>query len=162
VLTATAMVFVSGGAGQAIAAWTALLYLLFIIAVGIAIKRGTSCGCWGSLSDGVAGGAELGRAIGLAVIAVTAAVIRADGVDVRWSGISLVVGSALMGAVLAVSWWGGRIVPTRSEVKPMRHQRWNGPVASQLALLSGVIGNRLAHFDPPRPGPLLRKAKSDS
>jgi hypothetical protein len=161
VLTATALVLVARGAGCVIAAWTALLYLGFIVGVRVAIQRGTSCGCWGSFSDGVAGGAELGRAIGLTVVAISVAVIRPEGVELRWSGWSLVVGSALAGAVWAVSWGGRRMVPARSNIMPMRHPRWNGPVASQLALMSGVVANRLAGFDPPRPGSTVRGAQRD-
>jgi hypothetical protein len=151
VLTAVTIILGSGPVGQATAAWTALLFLAFIAAVVVAIKRGASCGCWGSLSDGVAGGAELGRAISLGVLAVVVAVARAEEVSLQWSTPALVAGVALAVAVLALAWTGGRALPGRSRAKAMRSPVWDGPLGSQVALLSGSIGNRLARFDPPSP-----------
>lgn len=42
-----------------VAACVVALFLAFCGVVLIAIRKGTSCGCFGSLSDGVSGAAEL-------------------------------------------------------------------------------------------------------
>ena len=149
VLTAVTVVVGSGRVGEATAAWSGLLYLAFIAAVAVAIKRGASCGCWGSLSDGVAGGAELGRAASLGVVAVVAAGARTAGTTLRWSTPALVAAAGLAVAVLVAAWAGGRALPGRSRARAMRSPVWDGPLGSQIALLSGSIGNRLARFDPP-------------
>lgn len=57
----------------------AFLYLGFIGVVGRAIRVGARCGCFSSLSDGPSGGAELGRAMALGILAVVALVARLDG-----------------------------------------------------------------------------------
>jgi hypothetical protein len=150
VITAVIVIVLPGPAGYAAAAWMAFLYVSFIPAVGLAIKRGSSCGCWGSLSDGVAGGAELGRAASLGVMAVAVAVARVAGADLGWTAPALVVALGLAGVTFAAAWTGGLALPVRSRAKAMRNPVWDGVVGSQLALFAGSIGNRLAGFDPPQ------------
>lgn len=54
----------------------AVLYVGFTLVVGYAIQRGEACGCFGSFSDGPAGGAELGRSSVLAGVACSAAIVN--------------------------------------------------------------------------------------
>ncbi|MFL6142056.1 MAG: MauE/DoxX family redox-associated membrane protein [Labedaea sp.] len=110
----------------------AALFLGFVAVVRIAIRKGTSCGCFTSFSDGVAGGAELARAIALAVLALALLAVALTGRAVtwwRWDALAwLAVLVVLVISVVAVS---GRTRPSG-------------------ALLLGRIRSRLARVDLPR------------
>lgn len=71
----------------------AATFSLFVGAVVAAIRKGQSCGCFGSLSRGVAGGAELARTLTMALIALalafTEVVAKAREVSLGTSGIIL-------------------------------------------------------------------------
>ena len=67
----TALVVVGGGrAAVAVAACATLTCAAFTVFVALAIRRGAACGCWASLSEGPAGGAELARAAFLTGLAI--------------------------------------------------------------------------------------------
>jgi hypothetical protein len=74
----------------------------FVLVIRRAIRLGTACGCFASLSDGVAGVAELTRAAGLAVIAAGLLAGDLTGHAVTpWSA-----GSAAAAVVLAAGLYG--------------------------------------------------------
>jgi hypothetical protein len=107
-LLAAAVVVLGGVVGFAVAA-TFLGFLGFVV---IAVRRGASCGCWASLTEGPAGGAELART---GVLASGAGVVALAG----WAPLSF--GWAAVGwaaAFLAVTWLatvaGGWVAPVRS------------------------------------------------
>ena len=108
-LLATAILVAGGPAvGVAVAA-TFLGFLGFVVA---AVRRGASCGCWASLTEGPAGGAELARTGVLAGAAVGLAVTG-------WSPGSLGWDSVGWAAVfLGMTWFatvvGGWVAPVRS------------------------------------------------
>jgi hypothetical protein len=138
-LLATA-ILVAGGpvVGVAVAA-TFLGFLGFVVA---AVRRGASCGCWASLTEGPAGGAELARTGTLAVAAVGLAVTG-------WQPTSFGWGSVGWAAVfLAVTWFatvlGGWVAPVRSarvagrlamRAAPTRH----GRAVTRLGFLLGFV-----------------------
>jgi hypothetical protein len=116
-----------------IAGGCAVLFVGFVAVVRIAIRKGTSCGCFTSFSDGVAGGAELARAIALAVLAgaLLAVVLSGRAVTwLRWDALAWLV--VLVVAVVAIVAIGGRTRPSS-------------------ALLLGRVRSRLARVELPRP-----------
>ena len=139
----TVEILLGGGlavAGLTPSAWWApplvgasfVLFAGFVAVVRIAVRKGTSCGCFTSFSDGVAGGAELARAVVLAVFA-----------------------GALLGVVLsgsAATWWrwdalawlGVLAVVAVGVVAVAGRARPSG------ALLLGRIRSRLARVELPR------------
>jgi hypothetical protein len=113
-----------------VAGVVAALYLGFVGVVVVAIRKGTSCGCFSSFSDGAAGGAELGRSLALGVLAVVLVAVgswswRPDAI--AWLAVLVVV-------VAAAAALGGRTRPSG----------W---------LLLGRVDSRLAGVDLPA-GPL--------
>jgi hypothetical protein len=98
--------------GVAVAVAVAATFLGFLWFVVVAVRRGASCGCWASLTEGPAGGAELGRTGVLAAAAVWLAVAGWDtGISwaaIGWAGAVLV--AMCLGAVA-----GGRVLPVRSD-----------------------------------------------
>lgn len=98
--------------GQVVAAAVAATFVGFLWFVVVAVRRGASCGCWASLTEGPAGGAELGRTGVLTAAAVWLAV----------AGWDVGVGPAAVGwaaTLLALMWLaavvGGRVAPVRSD-----------------------------------------------
>lgn len=73
---ATALLTVPRVAVAAACAATFLGFAAFVVA---AVRRGTSCGCWASLSEGPAGGAELARTGTLTLVALGLLVLRLAG-----------------------------------------------------------------------------------
>jgi hypothetical protein len=124
-------------------AGAAALYLGFVAVVGFAIRKGTSCGCFTSFSDGAAGPAELTRSVSLSVLGI------------------VVLISAL--TTDAVSWW----VPAALIWLPVLALLVAG--ASALAgrtrpagwLLLGKINSRLAGVDLPTP-PITGRARAET
>jgi hypothetical protein len=76
-----ALLFASGVLAVAASVAVVLLCCAFVPAVVVARRRGLSCGCWGSLSRGAAGGAEVGRSIALILVAGALAAVRLTGDD---------------------------------------------------------------------------------
>jgi hypothetical protein len=85
----------------------------FVIA---AIRRGSHCGCWASLSEGPAGGAELGRSVALTGMAGLLLVGRLAGqTSVGMDRSALVAAGACLLAMVAASRIGGWLAPVPSE-----------------------------------------------
>lgn len=100
----------------AVAAACAVTFLGFAAFVVAAVRRGTSCGCWASLSEGPAGGAELARTSTLTLAALGLLALRLTGAGETG------VGFAALGwacATLGVTWLatvlGGRFGPEPPE-----------------------------------------------
>jgi hypothetical protein len=136
-LLAAAGVLLGGVAGAAVAV-TFAGFLGFVVA---AVARGASCGCWASLSEGPAGGAELARTGVLAAGAAYAAVAGWPA-GVSWPAVGWAV------AFLAATWLaalaGGRVAPVRSarvsrrlalRAAPTRR----GRALARLAFLLGFV-----------------------
>lgn len=137
-LLLAAAVVVLGGAVVGLAvAGTFLGFLGFVV---VAVRRGASCGCWASLTEGPAGGAELART---GVLAAGAGVLAVSG----WSPLSF--GWADLGwavAFLAVTWLatvaGGRLAPVRSARVARRLAMRSAPTrrGRAIARLTFVLG----------------------
>ena len=111
----------------------AALYVSFVAVVGIAARRGRSCGCFGSFSDGTAGGAEIARAVLLAAIATGVAVASAYSSGSRsWSWASLAWASACAAVLIVWVSAAGRVLPARRGDRPSR--------ASASAILRQALG----------------------
>lgn len=137
-LLAGALVMIGGVAvGVAVAA-TFLGFLGFVVA---AVRRGASCGCWASLTEGPAGGAELARTgtltAGAGYLAVAGWSLDFAWADAGWAA-----------AFLALTWLatvvGGRVAPVRSarvanrlalRAAPTRR----GRAMARLAFLLGFV-----------------------
>lgn len=165
-LLGAALVAVTGRAGIAVAALAAVTFAGFTTFVVLAIRRGAACGCWASLSEGPAGGAELARALALTALAVVLLAGRAMtppsggppgsasldwaalGRDaVRWDAVGWGP-LAWAGGALAVTWIatvaGGRLHPVsngrirrRLLVQDAPHRL--GRTAARLATLAGFV-----------------------
>ncbi len=83
----------------ATSAVTTALTVGFVAAVGVARRRGGACGCFGSLSVGVAGPVETRRALALASLAGSTLFVRLRN-DPMPDGWSAGVGVAAIGAAL--------------------------------------------------------------
>jgi hypothetical protein len=115
-----------------VVACAAALYLGFVAVVAFAIRTGKSCGCFGSFSDRTAGGAELGRSVALAVLAVALFVRVLTTAEVSWwqqSAVPWLLG--LTGGVALVTALSGRVRPSA----------W---------LLLGRVESRLSEVELPR------------
>jgi len=107
-MLAGAVVMVGGPVAGLAVTGTFLGFLGFVVA---AVRRGASCGCWASLTEGPAGGAELARtgvlAAGAAYVAVAGWSLGYAWADAGWAA-----------AFLAVTWLatvaGGRVAPVTS------------------------------------------------
>jgi hypothetical protein len=126
-------------AGAAAAA-AAVLYGGFVAVTVVAIRKGTSCGCFHSLSDGVAGGAELGRSIALAGFALL--VLARDllsGPHDPWRpaapAAALLVCAIVAGAAAAGSALLPKARPHAASGSPARRAAW---------LLLGRVTSRLS------------------
>lgn len=137
-LLAAAVVFVGG---RVVGAALAVTYAGFLCFVVLAVLRGSSCGCWASLTEGPAGGAELGRTGVLAAAAVfVAAAGWAPGVDAAalgWAAVLL----ALMVLAAVV---GGRVAPVRSRSVAGRLGRRAAPtrggrLLARVVFLAGFV-----------------------
>jgi len=142
---AVALLVVGGPPSVAVAAAAAATCAGFTGFVVAAIRRGSSCGCWASLSDGPAGGSELGRAAMLAVAAIGLLVLRATGrqeigvgpAALGWAAVTL----ALMSLAAVV---GGRLLPVRSAKVARRLALRAAPTRlgralTQLSFLGGFV-----------------------
>ncbi len=137
-LLAAALLTVGGVAVGVAVAVTFLGFLGFVVA---AVRRGASCGCWASLTEGPAGGAELGRTGVLAAAAVSLTVADWDaGLSWAAAGWAVVVLAAMyLGAVL-----GGRVAPVRSDRIARRlalraAPTWQGRLLARVLFLAGFV-----------------------
>ena len=138
VLLAAATVVVGGRLVGVALAVTYLGFLGFVVA---AVRRGTSCGCWASLTEGPAGGAELGRTGVLAAAAVFVAVTGwAPGVSLAALGWA----AALLALMALAAVAGGRLAPVRSRSVARRLDRRAAPtrlgrLTARLVFLAGFV-----------------------
>lgn len=142
VLLAIAVVLVGGeGIGAVVGVAVAVTFAGFLGFVVAAVRRGASCGCWASLTEGPAGGAELART---GVLAVAAGFLALTG----WSTDFGPASAGWASALLAVTWLaavaGGRVAPVRSakvarrlalRAAPTRR----GRALARLAFLLGFV-----------------------
>jgi len=139
---AAALLTVGGAASVAVAVAVAATFACFTGFVVVAVRRGASCGCWASLTEGPAGGAELARTGVLTAAALSLPFAGVREVGVGWA----TVGWAL--ALLALTWLaataGGRVAPVRSakvarrlalRAEPTRR----GRALARLAFLAGFV-----------------------
>ncbi len=113
-LVGLALLLVTGWLGIVVAAVAVALFASFVVVVDLAVRRGIACGCWASLSEGPAGGAELGRAGALAAAAVTVLIGRATGARrVEWSEVTVVAVLVTSATVVLATWLGHLALPVR-------------------------------------------------
>jgi len=102
----------------AVAAAGAVTFLGFAAFVVLAVRRGASCGCWASLSEGPAGGAELARTGLLALAALGLLVLRLAGAQETAPGVGWA--AATLGLTWLAAAVGGRFGPRAPE--SVRHR----------------------------------------
>jgi hypothetical protein len=131
-----ALVVTTSGAAVAASVGSAVLFSCFVAVVVIAIRKGESCGCWASLSDGPAGGAELGRALWLGAIAWARVLIGSGTPSV---GRPAVLAAAALFAGMAIS---ASIGASLRPVLPGKVREQPRPnLARTLFLLGAVVSN---------------------
>ena len=137
-LLAAAVVLVGGRVVGAALAVTFAGFLGFVVA---AVRRGSSCGCWASMTEGPAGGAELGRTGVLAAASVYVAVTGwAPGVGLPalwWT-------AALLALMVLAAVVGGRVAPVRSRSVARRLGRRAAPtrggrLLARVVFLAGFV-----------------------
>ncbi|MDQ1426323.1 MAG: Methylamine utilization protein MauE [Acidimicrobiaceae bacterium] len=144
-LVALALVVVTGWPAVVVAAVAVAVFGSFVVVVGMAVRRGTACGCWASLSEGPAGGAELGRAVALVAAAVVVLIGRATGArGVEWRAATVVALFATLAVIVAATWLGHLALPVRdARVRERLDQRAPagrlGRAALQVAFLFGFV-----------------------
>jgi hypothetical protein len=115
-LVGVALLVVSGWFGVAVAAVAVALFSSFVGVVVLAVRRGVACGCWASLSEGPAGGAEIGRAVALFVGAVVVLVARIAGARaIEWNVWAVVAALVALAAVTVATWIGAVLLPVRDD-----------------------------------------------
>lgn len=137
-LLATAVLVLGGPATGGAVAATFLGFLGFVV---VAVRRGASCGCWASLTEGPAGGAELARTGVLACAATYLAIVgwspRIGWESVGWAALFL-------GVTWGATAVGGWVAPVRSarvagrlamRAAPTRR----GRAAARLGFLLGFV-----------------------
>jgi hypothetical protein len=92
-------------AGTAIACG---LGAVFVVAVVLAQHRGASCGCWGSLVPGHAGGAELARSAGLLGLAGVGLGLDLVGAGRAWDPATVALVVAFVAALVVLGHIGAR------------------------------------------------------
>jgi len=141
-LLAAALLTVGGVASVLVAAATAVTFVGFTGFVVVAVRRGASCGCWASLTEGPAGGAELARTgvLSVAAVALPFAGVRETGVE--WAAVGWAL--ALLGLTWLAAEVGERLSPVRSakiarrlalRAEPTRR----GRALARLAFLAGFV-----------------------
>jgi hypothetical protein len=115
-LVGVALLLVTGWPGIVAAVVAVLLFGSFVVVVDLAIRRGIACGCWASLSEGPAGGAELGRAGSLAAAAVVVLVGRATGArHAEWTAATALAVLVTLAGIVLATWLGQLALPVRNE-----------------------------------------------
>jgi hypothetical protein len=144
-LVGVALLLVSGWFGVAVAAAAVALFASFVIVVVLAVRRGVACGCWASLSEGPAAGAEIGRAGALVVAAVVVVVARIAGARAfEWSAVTAIAALVTLAGVTVATWVGALVLPVRDEkVRERLHRRAPsnrlGRVGLRIAFLFGFV-----------------------
>ncbi|TDV40389.1 MauE/DoxX family redox-associated membrane protein [Actinophytocola oryzae] len=117
---------------------TFLGFLGFVVA---AVRKGASCGCWASLTEGPAGGAELART---GVLAAGAGLLAVSGwsTDYGWAAVGWA--AAFLAVTLVVTVAGGRVAPVRSAKVARRLEMRAAPTrrgraAARLAFFLGFV-----------------------
>jgi hypothetical protein len=135
-------VWLPAGWRTAAAIAAAGLFVAFTAVIGYAIRRGAACGCFGSFSDGPAGGSELGRALVLAGISCSvAAVCLVSGSAVRPGPWALAWTFVLAGCVVVGADVGSEVDDRRAA----SDRETSGPTASGRSVaffLGGVTSSR--------------------
>lgn len=137
-LLAVAVVLVGGRVVGAALAVTFAGFLGFVVG---AVRRGSSCGCWASMTEGPAGGAELGRTGVLAAASVYVAVTGwAPGVGLPALGWA----AALLALMVLAAVVGGRVAPVRSRSVARRLGRRAAPtrggrLLARVVFLAGFV-----------------------
>jgi len=126
-LVAAPVVAAGGVIGAGVAC---VLSVVFGGAVFLARRRGASCGCWGSLSPGQAGGAEIGRAVVLVAMTGAALAGRLAGAAPEWRPATALAAVALCGTLVAAGHVGGRLIS--SPGKPRTRAGRRRPVVGFL------------------------------
>jgi hypothetical protein len=106
-----ALLLTSGPAREVASVLAAGLFAGFAVVVVVAIHKGVACGCFGSFSDGPAGGAEAARAVVLALIAIGLAITTPTSFTLTSSTVAAaaVLGVATVAAMLI----GRAILPSK-------------------------------------------------
>lgn len=137
-LLAAAAVFVGGRVTGAALAVTFLGFAGFVVA---AVRRGSSCGCWASMTEGPAGGAELART---GVLAAAAVFVAVTGWPPGIGPAALGWAAALLTAMVVAATAGGLLAPVRS-AHVARRLRWRtaptrgGRVLARVVFLAGFV-----------------------
>jgi hypothetical protein len=142
---AAGLLAVRGPASVVVAAAAAVTFAGFLGFVAVAVRRGASCGCWASLTEGPAGGAELARTAVLAGGALTLLALRTAG----WTGTGTgAAGFGWAAALLSCTWLaavaGARVLPVRSAKVARRIAMRSAPTPAgrwlaRLAFLAGFV-----------------------
>lgn len=125
------------------------LYVSFVGVVRRAVRKGHSCACWGSFSDGIAAGAELGRSAALAALAVAAALTRTVVSPAGSLPGTLARASVCVAFVVVCSRVGRRLRPqasSRAASSPLL--RSGAGLRREVAILGGLVGHNLADREP--------------
>jgi hypothetical protein len=130
----------------------------FVLVVAIAVRKGTSCGCFSSFSDQVAAGGELGRSLALAAIAWALFVVAAGATAQSvygWRWVDPVWFVLLAMVMVAADILGGRFMPQTKQAldAPDRRTRIRRCIAHSL----GRVSSNLAPV--PMPVPVLRRGE---
>jgi hypothetical protein len=94
--------------GPVVATAAAVLYVAFVGVILVAIRRGKSCGCFQSFSDGPAATAELARSLILAGLALEVAAAESDGPSSPWRAAAIPWALAILGSLVVVALGGSR------------------------------------------------------
>ena len=140
-----ALAVVTGAPTIVVAAVAAMLFGSFLVVVILAVRRGVACGCWASLSEGPAGGAEVGRAVALVGVALVLLSVRIAGRrEPEWGRETLVALGVTLAGVVVLTWLGRLVLPVRDSKVADRLQHrapaspW-GRAAMYLAFLFGFV-----------------------
>ena len=147
-LLGVALLLTSGSVRIVVTALAALLFVGFAGVVALAIRKGLTCGCFGSFSDGPAGGSEAGRALALALIAVGLALSRPESFTLDFSTVLAAIG---FGAVTIAAMAIGRVIVPSA---PSRSVTTAGPRVALRTFVGGVSNN---HASLPLPRPTERR-----
>lgn len=128
-----------------VAVAAAVTFAGFLGFVAAAVRRGASCGCWASLTEGPAGGSELARTAALTVAALALFAARLAGW--RETGADLAAlgwAAGTLGVTCLAALAGGRLLPVRSAKVARRLSMQAAPTAprrlgTQLAFLAGFV-----------------------
>ena len=137
-LLAAAVVLVGGRVTGVALAVTFAGFLGFVV---VAVRRGSSCGCWASLTEGPAGGAELART---GVLAAAAGYVAVTGWPPGVSLSALGWAAVLLAVMVLAALTGGRVAPVRSADVARRLSRRAAPtrvgrLLARLRFLAGFV-----------------------